>query len=75
MAEINRKICIRNLKYIKDRYKLKNCAEEDTFNQTISDMKKVKKIEQIFEIKGFGEYPCTYEDMAREVLKIIKGEK
>lgn len=52
MAEINRKICIRNLKYIKDRYKLKNCAEEDTFNQAISDMEKMEKIKKIFATCG-----------------------
>lgn len=44
------------------------------FELAISDREKLEKIEQIFEIKGFNEYPCTYEDMAREVLKIIKGD-
>lgn len=47
------------------------CADYHKF--IAEQLEKLQKIEQIFEIKGFGEYPCTYEDMCREVIKIVEG--
>lgn len=42
------------------------------FDDLIKAYEKLEKIEEIFEIRGFGEYPSTYEDMCREVIKIVK---
>lgn len=46
----------------------------DLWEQSKADREKLQKIEELFEPKSFGEYPSNYEDIAKEIQKILKGD-